>query len=134
MEDGRRGEREGERKRRRAEQVRQGRKEEARQSGRRKGRKEDARQGGGRKRGSPPRTKLKSRGCNSSDSVNIEASVRPCLTGRRETAQHHRGGAKRAATWRGWVSDESWPLAMRWGRGVFVRHRLRTKNRRFGAF
>ena len=50
------------------EEVSQGRKEEASQTGRkRKGRREEARQGGGRKRGSAPRTKLKSRGCNSSD-------------------------------------------------------------------
>ena len=50
------------------EKVRQGMKEEARQSGRRrKGRREDARQNGGRKRRSAPRTKLKRRGCNSSD-------------------------------------------------------------------
>ena len=34
---------------------------------RRKGKREEARQGGGRKRGSALRTKLKSRGCNSSD-------------------------------------------------------------------
>ena len=50
------------------EKVRQGRKEEASHCGRRKGRREDSRQGGGRRRGSAPRTKLKSRrGCNSSD-------------------------------------------------------------------
>ena len=49
-------------------EVRQGRKEEARQSGRmRKGRREDARQGGGSNGGSAPRTKLKSRECNSHD-------------------------------------------------------------------
>ena len=59
MED-RRGRRKG-----RRGNARQGRKKEARQSGRRK--RGDARQGGGRKRGSDPRTKLKSRGCNSSD-------------------------------------------------------------------
>ena len=64
MEDGRGRGREGRRKQPRAEKVRQGKNEEARQSGR-KGRKE--RQGGERKRGSAPRTKLKSRGCNSSD-------------------------------------------------------------------
>ena len=50
------------------EEVRQGRKKEARQRGRtRKRRKEKARKGGGTKRGSALRTKLKSRGCNSSD-------------------------------------------------------------------
>ena len=50
------------------EEVRQGRMEEARQRRRRrKGRKEEARKCGGAQRRSALRTKLKSRGCNSSD-------------------------------------------------------------------
>ena len=67
MEDERGGEREGERKRGRAEKVKQGRKEEAWQSGQRKGRIEEVRQGGGRKRGSAPRYSVK------------RVSVRLCL-------------------------------------------------------
>ena len=58
---------------------------ETRHSGRRrKGWREEGRQSGGRKRGSGPRTKLKSRGRNSSDlkrySISRGASARPSLT------------------------------------------------------
>ena len=31
-------------------------------------------------------------------------------------------------------SDESWPSARRWRRGMFVRRRLRKPHRRFGVF
>ena len=65
MDGGRKGRRE---EASRAEASRKGRKEETRQKRRRRrGRREEAGQGGGQQRGSAPRTKLKSSGCNSSE-------------------------------------------------------------------
>ena len=67
MENGRGGVREGGRRRGREEEVRQGTEEEGRQSPLKEEGKEGGREAGRRKRESAPPTKLKSRGCNSSD-------------------------------------------------------------------
>ena len=61
------GSREGGRRRGREEEVRQGTEEEGRQSPLKEEGKEGGREAGRRKRESAPPTKLKSRGCNSSD-------------------------------------------------------------------
>ena len=54
---------------------------------------------------------------------------------RKGTTQHHRRGAKRAETWRGWVKwwEPAIGKAMA-SQGVFVRRRLRNQHRRVEVF